>query len=182
VVVREEQGLPVPSLPPCAFAIYVKQFIKKHSHTGPDTSNIQYNWQSPLGKCLWNCQATLLLAQKYLELYRGGKIKVYHNILPYDPKVDLKTIQKTIWLRLFHTQTYWKDLNMPNNSTPPHRDDNDNDDTTAVPSTMEERAKGKVTLTRHQMHGIKVRIDLFLFILSLLFIFLQSLGGAGSKC
>ena len=81
-------------------------------------------------------------------------------------KVDLKTVEKTIRQRLLRTQTYWKDLN---NRTPPHRGDDDNDDTTAVPYTMQERAEGKVTLTRHRMHGTKVRIDLKL---SLWFIFL----------
>ena len=172
MVAREELGLPVPPLPPCAPAIHVKQFTEKHSRTGPDASNIQYNWRSPLGKCPWNRQATLLLAQEYLELYRGGKIKVDHCILPYDHKVDLKTIQKTIRQRLFRTQTYWRDLNLPNNSTPPHGDD---DNTTAVSSTMEERAEGKVTSTRRRMRGVSVRIDSFLFILSLLFIFLQLL-------
>jgi hypothetical protein len=137
--VREELGLPVLPLPPCAPTIYVKQFIEKHSRTRPDASNIQYNWQSPLCKCPWNRQATLLLAREYLELYKGEKIKVNRHILPYDPKVDLKTIQKTIRLRLFRTQTYWKNQNLRNNHS-------DNDDTSAA--TMEERAEGKVTLTR----------------------------------
>lgn len=81
------------------------------------------------------------------------------HILPYDPKVDLKVIQKTIRQRLFRTQTYWKDLNLRNNST--HGGDNDNDDTTAVPSTMEERAEGKVAMTRRRMRGLKVRIARF---------------------
>ena len=40
---------------------------------------------------------------------------------------------------------------------------------------MEEWAEAKVTLTRHWTHGVKVRFDWFLFILNLLFIFLQSL-------
>jgi hypothetical protein len=165
--VKEEHGLPVLPLPPCAPAIHVKQFIEKHARTGPDPYNIQYDWRRPLGKCPWNRQATLLLAREYLELYKGEKIKVNHCILLYNPEVDLTTIQKTIRQRLFRTQTYWKDLNLPNNST------NDDDDTTAaVPPTKQERAEGKVTLTRHRMRGIKVRIDSFLIILSLLFIFL----------
>lgn len=170
---KEEHGLPVLPLPPCAPAIHVKQFTEKHSRTGPDPCNIQYNWQRPLGICSWNRQATLLLAQEYLELYRGGKIKLNRRILLYNPKIDLKTIQKTIRLRVSRTQTYWKHLNLPNYGTPPDEDDDDN--TTAAPCTMEERAEGKVTLTRRRTRGLKVRIDLFLFILSLLFIFLQSL-------
>ena len=60
--------------------------------TRPDASNIQLNWQSLLGKWLWNRQATLLLAWGYLELYKEGKIKLEHHILPYNPKLDLKTI------------------------------------------------------------------------------------------
>jgi hypothetical protein len=158
VVVREEHGLPVKPLPPCAPAIHVKQFVEKHTRTGPDVSNIQYNWRMPLGKCPWNRQATLFLAQEYLELYREGKIKLNHLILPYNPKADLKIIQKTIRLRLVRTQNYWKDLNLRNNSTPPYRDD---DEDTAVPSTMQERAEGKVTMTRRRMRGTKVRIDSF---------------------
>ena len=162
-MVREEYGLPVPPLPPCAPAIHIKQFVEKHTRTGPDASNIQYNWQRPLGKCPRNRQATLLLAREYLELYKGGKIKLNNRILSYDPKVDLKTIQKTIRLRLMRTQTYWKDPTLPNNSsTLPHRDNNDNDNTTAVPSTMQERAESKITLARRRMRGIKVRIDSFL--------------------
>ena len=175
MVVKEENGLPVPPLPPCAPAIHIKQFIEKHTHIRPDTCNLQYNWQRLLGKCPWNHQVTLLLAWEYLELYREGKIKLNHCILPQNPKVDLKTIQKTIWLRLSHTQPCWKDLNLPNNSTPPHRDDNDNDNTTAIPCTIEEQAEAKVTLTGHWTCGAKVRFDWFLFILNLLFIFLQSL-------
>ena len=89
-----------------------------------------------------------------------------HRILPYDPKVDLKTIQKTIHQRLFCTHTYWKKQNLPNN---------DDNDTTAIPSTMQEQAEGRVTMTRCQTRGTKVRIHLFLFILTLLLIFLQSL-------
>ena len=172
---REEHGLPVPPLPPCAPAIHVNQFIEKRTRTGPDICNIEYNWQSPLGKCPWNRQATLLLAQEYLELlYREGKIKLNHRILPYDLEVDLKAIQKTIRLRLFRTQIYWKDQWLSNNSTPPHRIDND-DNTTAIPYTMQERAEGKVTSNRRRMRGINVRIDSFLFILSPLLIFLQLL-------
>ena len=87
-------------------------------------------------------------------------------ILPYDPKVDLKTIQKSICQKLFRTHMYWNKQNLPNN---------DDNDTTAVPSTMQEQAEGRVTMTRHQTHGTKVRIHLFLFILTLLLIFLQSL-------
>lgn len=166
---KEEHGLPVPPMPPCAPAIHVKQFIEKNVRTGPDPYNIQYNWRGLLGKCPWNRQATLFLAQEYLELYKGGKIKLNQSILPYDSEVDLPTIQKTIRQRLFRTQTYWRDLNLPNNSSSP---DDDDDTTTAVPSTMQERAEGKVTLSRRRMRGIKVRIDSFLFILSLLFIFL----------
>ena len=67
--------------------------------------------------------------------------------------VDLKTLQKMIWLRVVCTQTYSEDKN---NSTPPHSDDDDN---TAVSCTMEEWAKRKLTLTRHRMHGVKVRIN-----------------------
>lgn len=160
MVVREEHGLPVLPLPLCAPAIHVKQFNEKNSRTGPDPLNIQYNWRSPLGKCPWNRQATLLLAREYLEIYREGRIKLNHRVLPYHPKVDLKTIQKTIRLRLFRTQTHWKDQNLPNNSTSPQR--NDNDDTTVVPCTMEEQATRKVTLTRRRMRGLKVRIDQFL--------------------
>ena len=144
---REENGLPIFPLPPCAPAIHAKQFNKKHSHSGPDASNIQLSWRSPLGKCLWNCQATLLLAWEYLELYREGKIKLKHCILPYNPKVDLKTVQKTLQMRLFHTQTYWKNKNLPDNNSSPHSDDDD--DTTAIPCTKEELAKKKLTLTRH---------------------------------
>jgi hypothetical protein len=147
VLAREEHGLPVLPLPPCAPDIHVKQFIEKHSRTGPDPSDIQSNWRRPLGKCPWNLQATLLLAQEYLELYKGGGIKLNHCILPYNPTVDLKTIQKTIRLRLFRTQTYWKGLNFPNNRTQTHRDDDD-DGTTAAPCTTQEQAEGKVTLTR----------------------------------
>ena len=88
------------------------------------------------------------------------------RILPYNPKVDLKTIQKTICQRLFCTHTYWKKQNLPNNG---------NNNTTAVPSTMQEQAEGRVTMTRHWTHGTKVRIHSFLFILTLLLIFLQSL-------
>lgn len=153
---REEHGLPILPLPPCAPDIHVKQFVEKHTRTGPDASNIKYNWRRPLGKCPWNRQATLLLAREYLELYRGGEIKLNHRILPYNPKVDLKTIQKTIRLRLFRTQIYWKDLNLPNNRNP---HDDDDDDTTAVPYTTQERAEEKVTLTRRRMRGTKVRID-----------------------
>ena len=71
-------------------------------------------------------------------------------------------------------QTYWKGLNFPNNRTQTHKDDND-DSTTAAPCTTQERAEGKVTLTRCRTCGNKVRIHSFLFILSLMFIFLQSL-------
>ena len=159
---KEEHGLPVLPLPPCAPAIHVKQFKGKHSRSGPDASNIQYNWRSPLGKCPWNRQATLLLAMEYLELYKNGKIKLNHLILPYDPKVDLKTIQKTIRTRISRTQTYWKDENLPNNT------DNDNDDTTAIPCTKEERAERKITLARHRMRGLKVTY--FPFVLSLILI------------
>jgi hypothetical protein len=155
-VVREENGLPVLPLPPCAPAIHVKQFNEKHSRSGPDRFNIQYNWRSPLAECPWNRQATLLLAQEYLELYKEGKIKQKHRILPYDPKVDLKTLQKTIRQRLVRTQIYCKGQDLPNNSTPPLRDD---DDTTTVPCTMQERAKRKVALTRRRTRGIKVRVD-----------------------
>jgi hypothetical protein len=155
--VREEHGLPVLPLPPCAPAVHVQQFNKKHSRTGPDPSNIQYDWRSPLGKCPWNRQATLLLAREYLELYTEGKIKLKHRILPYNPKVDLKTLQKTIRERLARTQICWKGQNLHNSGTPPHRDDDD--DTTAVPSTMQERADRKVTLTRRRMRGITVRIS-----------------------
>ena len=87
------------------------------------------------------------------------------RILPYNRKVDLKTIQRTIRMRLVRTQIYWRDQNLPNNNT---------DDITAVPSTIQERAEAKVTLTRRRTRATKV-IDLFLFILSSLFIFLQSL-------
>jgi hypothetical protein len=148
--VGEEHGFPVLPLPPCAPATHVRQFVEKHTRIGPDASNIQYNWQRPLGICPWNRQATLLLAQEYLELYRGGGIKVNHRVLPYDPKVDLKTIQKTIRLRLFRTQTFWKELNLHNNSR-------DNNDATAAP--LQERAEGKVTLTRRRTRGKKVRKD-----------------------
>ena len=165
---KEEHGLPVPWLPPCAPAIHVKQFSEKHTCTGPDAFNIQFNWQRPLGKCPWNHQATLLLAQEYLELYKGGKIKVNHRILPYDPRADLKTIQKTIHLRLFRTQAFWKDANLSNDSTPPYRDDDDDDTTTA-----QERGERKVTSTRHRMHGIKVKVTFV--ILSFLLISLQLL-------
>ena len=161
---REEHGLPVLPLPPCAPAVLVKQFNEKHSRTGPDPSNIQYNWRSPLGRCPWNRQATLLLAREYLELYREGRIKLKNRILPYDPKVDLKTLQKTIRQRVIRTYICWKGQDLPNNSTSPHRDDDD--DTTAVPSTMQERAERKLILTRRRMRGIKVRIDYFLCILS----------------
>ena len=154
---REENALPILPLPLCAPAIHVKQFNKKHSRSGPDTSNIQLNWQSLLGKCPWNHQATLLLAQEYLELYREGKIKLKHRILPYNPKVDLKTVQKTLQMRLFHTQTYWNNKNLPDNNSSPCSDDDD--DTTAIPCTKEELAERKLTLTRHQMRGIKVRIN-----------------------
>ena len=167
MLAREEHGLPVLPLPPCAPAIHVKQFIEKHSRTGPDASDIQYNWRKPLGKCPWNRQATLLLAREYLEQYREGRIKLNHIILPYNPKVDLKTIQNTIRLRLFRTRTYWKDLNLPND-TQTHRDDDDR--TTAVPCTTQEQAEGKVTLTRRRTRGSKVRIDSFLFISSLMLI------------
>ena len=61
---------------------------------------------------------------------------------------------------------YWKNQNLPNN---------DDNNTTAIPSTMQEQAEGRVTMTRHQTCGTKVRIHLFLFILTLLLIFLQSL-------
>lgn len=149
---REEHGLPVLPLPPCAPAIHVKPFNEKHSRTGPDPSNIQYNWRSPLGKCPWNRQATLLLAQEYLKLYIEGKIKLNHRILPYNPEVDLKTVQKTIRQRLARTQICWKGQNLPNN-----RDDDD-DDTTAVPCTMQDQAESKVTQTRRRMRGLKVRI------------------------
>ena len=173
---KEELGLPVLPLPPCAPAIHVKQFTEKHTRTGPDACNIQYNWQRPLGKCPWNRQATLLLAREYLELYQGEKIKLNNCILPYNPKADLKTIQKTIRQRLQRTQTFWKDLNLPNSSTPPYGDDDDNDsDINTVPCTRQERAEGKVAMTRRRTRGAKVRIELFLFILSLLFIFLQLL-------
>ena len=164
---REEHGLPVPPLPPCAPAIHVKQFTEKHTRNGPDTCNIQYNWQRLLGKCPWNHQATLLLAQEYLELYKGGEIKLNQHILPYNLRDDLKTIQKTIRLRLVCTQNYWKDLNLPNNSTPPYRDDDHDHDTNAcVPRTMQDRAEGRVTLTRCRTHGTNIRIDSFLLILS----------------
>ena len=88
------------------------------------------------------------------------------HILPYNPKVDLKTIQETICQRLFCTHAYWKKQNLPNN--------NDND-ITAVPSTMQEQAEGRVTMARRWTCGTKVRIHSFLFILTLLLIFLQSL-------
>jgi hypothetical protein len=176
-VVREEHGLPVLPLPPCAPAIHVKQFIEKHTRTGPDPCNIQYNWQQPLGKCPWNRQATLFLAREYLELYKEGKIKLNGRVLPYDSEeeVDTKTIQKTIRMRIARTQAYWKDLNLPNNGAPPHRDDYINDDTTTVPCPRQERAEERVTLKRRRMRGVKVRIASFFFISSLLFIFLQSL-------
>jgi hypothetical protein len=153
--VREENGLPVLPLPPCAPASHVIQFTEKHSRTGPDVCNIQFNWQRPLGKCPWNRQATLLLAREYLELYREGKIKLNHHVMPYNFSVDLKTIQRTIRQRLVRTQNYWKDLNSLNNSTPPHRDD---DDDTTDP-TIEERAQGKVTSTRRRTRGTKVRLS-----------------------
>src|SRR5271168_126483 len=89
--------------------------------------------------------------------YTKGGIKLNHCILPYNPTVDLKTIQKTIRLRLFHTQTYWKGLNFSNNRTQTHRDDDD-DSTTAASCTTQERAEGKVTLTRRRTCGNKVRI------------------------
>lgn len=154
MVAREQYGLPVQPLPPCAPANHVKQFVEKHTRTGPDASNVQYNWQRSLTKCPWNRQATLLLAQEYLELYREGKIKLNHCILPYNPKVDLKTIQKTIQLRLSRTQTYWKDLNLPDNS----RDDDDDDDD-GTTATMQERAEGKIKLTRRRTRGSNVRIN-----------------------
>jgi len=157
VVVREEHGLPVLPLPPCAPAVHVKQFNEKHSRTGPDPSNIQYNWRRPLSQCPWNRQATLLLAREYLELYREGRIKVNRRILPYNSEVDLKMVQKTIRQRLVRTQICWKGQDLPNNSTPAHRDDDE--DTAAVPCTMEEQAERKVTLTRRRMRGMKVRID-----------------------
>lgn len=150
---KEEHGLPVSSLPPCAPAIHVKQFAEKRSRTGPDACNIQYNWQRPLGKCPWNRQATTLLASEYLELYKEGKIKMNNLILPYNPKVDLKTIQKTIPMRLARTQTFWKGLNLPNNSSPPHRDDDD-DDTTRI---MQNRAEARLTLARRRSRGVKVK-------------------------
>jgi hypothetical protein len=153
-MVREEHGLPVLPLPPCAPAIHVNQFNEKHSRTGPDPSNLQYNWRRPLGQCPWNRQATLLLAREYLELYKEGKIKINRHILPYNPKVDLKTVQKTIRQRLVRTQICWKGQD---NSSPAHRDDDD--DTAAVPCTMQERAERKLTLTRRRMRGITVRID-----------------------
>ena len=128
---REENGVPILPLPLCAPAIHIKQFNKKHFRSRPDASNIQLNWQSPQGKCLWNCPTTLLLAQEYLELYREGKIKLKHHILPYNSKVDLKTVQKTLQMRLFCTQTYWKNENLPDNNSSPHSDDDD--DTTAIP-------------------------------------------------
>lgn len=162
---KEEHGLPVPPMPPCAPAIHVKQFIEKNIRTGPDPYDIQYNWRGVLGKCPWNRQATLFLAQEYLELYKGGKIKLNQSILPYNSEVDLPTIQKTIRQRLLRTQSYWRVQNLPNNNSSPHRDDDDD-------TTMEERAEGKVRSTRRRMRGFKVRIDSFLFILSFLFIFL----------
>ena len=146
--------------------MHVKQFNVKHSRTGPDPFNIQFNWLSTLGKCPWNCQATLLLAREYLELYREGKIKLKHRVLRYHPKVDLKAIQKTIRLRLVRTQNHLKDKNLPNNSTP-HQTDDDEDITT-VPYTMQERADLKIALTRRRMRGIKVRIDEYFFIVSLI--------------
>jgi hypothetical protein len=156
VVVKEEHGLPVLPLPPCAPANYVKQFVEKHTRTGPDASSIQYNWRKPLGKCPWNRQATLLLAREFLEMYREGKIKLNDRVLPYNPKVDLKILQKTIRQRVSRTQTYWKELNLPNKSTP---DSDDDDNTTAAQCTRQERAERRVTMTRRRMRGTKVRID-----------------------
>ena len=79
------------------------------------------------------------------------------RILPYNSEVDLKMVQKTIRQRLVRTQICWKGQDLPNNSTPAHRDDDE--DTAAVPCTMEEQAERKVTLTRRRMRGMKVRID-----------------------
>ena len=90
------------------------------------------------------------------------------RVLPYDPKVDLKAIQKTIRQRLSRTQTYWKDLNLPNN----RRDD---DDDTAEPCTMQKRAEDKVTSTRRRMRGIKVRINSSWGLLFIFLVFLQLL-------
>lgn len=160
---REQDGFPVLPLPPCAPTVHVKQFKKKLSRSGPDPSNIQFNWRSALGKCPWNRQAILLLAREYLELYREGKIKLKHRVLPYNSKVDLSTLQKTIRQRLFRTQTYWKDKNLP-----PQSNSDDDDDTTVVPCTVEERVERKLTLTRRRMRGLKVRIHQFLFVLSLI--------------
>ena len=118
-------------------------------------------WVRAHGTARW-----LSFLQRSTLNYTGGGIKVNHCILPYNPKVDLKTIQKTIRQRLFCTHTYWKRQNLPKN---------DNNDTTAIPSTMQEQAEGRVTMTRHQTCGTKVRIHSFLFILTLLLVFLQSL-------
>lgn len=161
---REEYGQPVLPLPPCAPANYVKQFVEKHTRTGPDVSNIHYNWRRPLGKCPWNRQATLLLAREFLQLYREGGIKLNQLALPYDPKVDLKILQKTIRQRVSRTQTYWKERNLSNKSTP-DSDDDDDDDTTAA--QWQGRAERRVTSTRRRMRGTKVRIDSW----NLLFIF-----------
>ena len=136
------------------------------SKPAPDLTLATY---SITGWSLWvhahETARQLYFLQRSTLSYKGGKIKVNHRILPYDPKVDLKTIQKTICQRLFCTHMYWKNQNLSNN----------NDNNTAVPSTMQEQAEGRVTMTRCWICGTKVRIHSFLFILTLLLIFLQSL-------
>ena len=114
-------------------------------------SDLTFPTSNIIGRCRWVCargtaRQLCFLHRSTLNYTGGGGIEVDCCILPYNAKVDLKTIQKTIRLRLVRTQTYWKELNS-----------RDNDDSDAIP--LQKRAEEKVTLTRRRTRGTHVRKD-----------------------
>ena len=115
-MIREVSGLPNEPLPLCTPAHKVQHYQEGISHVGPDPLNIQYSWAGPLGRCKWNKKAMVHLANKYHDLFQGGKILYNSHILPYNSTISIKDFEKKIRIRLQQTQMHWNNANQPQNN------------------------------------------------------------------
>ena len=148
-MVKEEAGIPVTPLPPCALQEMVKPFSEGRGR-GPSLENLQFNWRKCLGICKWNRQATSLLAEDYLQMFQSGQIKCRGRALPYDPEINIKLVKDTIRLRLKRTQMHWRNENIITH-------DVNNDDTLNPPATREERGVRTTDATRRRNRAIQVK-------------------------
>ena len=110
VMVKERGQLPIIStFPLCAQPEDVREY-ETHNHPGPSPTNILYNWNDSLKTCLWNIDATILLASKYLEELDNGRIKYKGKIVRYDAEeVTMDKLTALIPKRLDRIQRHWKD-------------------------------------------------------------------------